>query len=56
MKLNEIKDNQGARKDRKRVARGIGSGSGIVIVACAGNKSCAKNGKNEQSNQNFFYR
>lgn len=28
MKLNEIKDNQGARKDRKRVARGIGSGSG----------------------------
>ena len=28
MKLNEIKDNEGARKDRKRVARGIGSGSG----------------------------
>ena len=28
MKLNEIKDNQGARKSRKRVARGIGSGSG----------------------------
>ena len=28
MKLNEIKDNQGARKDRKRVARGIGSGRG----------------------------
>lgn len=28
MKLNEIKDNQGARKDRKRVARGMGCGSG----------------------------
>lgn len=28
MKLNEIKDNEGARKNRKRVARGIGSGSG----------------------------
>ena len=28
MKLNEIKDNEGARKARKRVARGIGSGSG----------------------------
>ena len=28
MKLNEIKDNEGARKSRERVARGIGSGSG----------------------------
>ncbi len=28
MKLNEIKDNEGARKSRKRVARGIGSGFG----------------------------
>ena len=28
MKLNEIKDNEGARKSRKRVACGIGSGSG----------------------------
>ena len=28
MKLNEIKDNEGARKSRPRVARGIGSGSG----------------------------
>ena len=28
MKLNEIKDNEGARKYRKRVACGIGSGSG----------------------------
>ncbi len=28
MKLNEIRDNEGARKNRKRVARGIGSGSG----------------------------
>ena len=28
MKLNEIRDNEGARKSRKRVARGIGRGSG----------------------------
>ena len=28
MKLNEIKDNEGARKDRMRVGRGIGSGKG----------------------------
>lgn len=28
MKLNEIKDNEGATKNRKRVGRGIGSGSG----------------------------
>src|SRR3954465_8576984 len=28
MKLNEIADRQGARKNRKRVGRGIGSGSG----------------------------
>jgi large subunit ribosomal protein L15 len=28
MKLNEIKDNQGARKGRMRVGRGIGSGKG----------------------------
>lgn len=28
MKLNEIKDNNGARKSRMRVARGIGSGKG----------------------------
>ena len=28
MKLNEIKDNEGASKDRIRVGRGIGSGSG----------------------------
>lgn len=28
MKLNEIKDNQGATKDRMRVGRGIGSGKG----------------------------
>ncbi|MES2288291.1 MAG: 50S ribosomal protein L15 [Pseudomonadota bacterium] len=28
MKLNEIKDNAGARKSRMRVARGIGSGKG----------------------------
>ena len=28
MKLNEIKDNKGARKERMRVGRGIGSGKG----------------------------
>jgi large subunit ribosomal protein L15 len=28
MKLNELRDRDGARKDRKRVGRGIGSGSG----------------------------
>lgn len=28
MKLNEIRDNQGARKGRMRVGRGIGSGKG----------------------------
>lgn len=28
MKLNEIRDNNGARADRKRVGRGIGSGTG----------------------------
>ena len=28
MKLNELSDNAGARKDRKRVGRGIGSGTG----------------------------
>jgi len=28
MKLNEIKDNEGSSKNRKRVGRGIGSGTG----------------------------
>ncbi|CCQ74587.1 50S ribosomal protein L15 [Magnetospira sp. QH-2] len=28
MKLNELRDNEGARKPRKRVGRGIGSGRG----------------------------
>ena len=28
MKLNEITDNEGASKNRKRVGRGIGSGTG----------------------------
>jgi large subunit ribosomal protein L15 len=28
MKLNEIKDNEGATKSRKRIGRGIGSGTG----------------------------
>jgi large subunit ribosomal protein L15 len=30
MKLNEIKDNEGARKGRKRVGRGIASGTGVT--------------------------
>lgn len=30
MKLNEIKDNKGARKSRMRVARGLGSGKGVT--------------------------
>ena len=28
MKLNEISDNEGARKGRMRIGRGIGSGKG----------------------------
>ena len=28
MKLNELRDNEGAKKNRKRVGRGIGSGTG----------------------------
>ncbi len=28
MKLNQISDNQGATKARKRIGRGIGSGTG----------------------------
>ena len=28
MKLNELRDNEGARKSRSRVGRGIGSGKG----------------------------
>ena len=28
MKLNELRDNEGARRSRKRVGRGIGSGRG----------------------------
>ena len=28
MKLNEISDNPGATKNRKRVGRGVGSGTG----------------------------
>ena len=28
MKLNDLSDNQGAHKDRKRIGRGIGSGKG----------------------------
>jgi large subunit ribosomal protein L15 len=36
MKLNELADNQGARQERKRVGRGIGSGTGKT--AGRGNK------------------
>ena len=32
-KLNELRDNPGARKGRMRVGRGIGSGKGTGIVA-----------------------
>lgn len=30
MKLNQLKDNQGARKERTRVGRGYGSGKGVT--------------------------
>ncbi len=30
MKLNELKDNEGARKERMRVGRGYGSGKGVT--------------------------
>lgn len=40
MKLNELKDNEGARKDRTRVGRGIGSGKGKTCgVGQKGQKS-----------------
>ena len=32
MRLNEISDNQGATKDRKRVGRGAGSGTGKPVA------------------------
>ncbi|MFN3075704.1 MAG: 50S ribosomal protein L15 [Alphaproteobacteria bacterium] len=38
MKLNEIRDNDGARKGRMRVGRGIGSGKG---------KTCGRGGKGQ---------
>ncbi len=40
MKLNEIKDNDGARKGRMRVGRGIGSGKG---------KTCGRGNKGQGS-------
>ena len=40
MKLNEIKDNDGARKSRMRVGRGIGSGKG---------KTCGRGVKGQTS-------
>ena len=33
MKLNQLSDNEGARKDRKRIGRGIGSGTGKTAGA-----------------------
>lgn len=40
MKLNELKDNEGARKSRMRVGRGIGSGKG---------KTCGRGHKGQKS-------
>ncbi len=40
MKLNEIRDNEGARKNRIRVGRGIGSGKG---------KTCGRGVKGQKS-------
>jgi large subunit ribosomal protein L15 len=40
MKLNELKDNEGARKGRMRVGRGIGSGKG---------KTCGRGHKGQKS-------
>lgn len=40
MRLNELKDNEGARKDRMRVGRGIGSGKG---------KTCGRGVKGQKS-------
>lgn len=34
MKLNEIRDNDGARKSKMRVGRGIGSGKGKTASRC----------------------
>ena len=50
MKLNEIKDNEGARKSRKRVARGIGSGSGKT--AGKGQKGQKGAQQRQQKNRN----
>ena len=40
MKLNQIADNEGARKNRMRVGRGIGSGKG---------KTCGRGVKGQKS-------
>ncbi|MCP4395516.1 MAG: 50S ribosomal protein L15 [Alphaproteobacteria bacterium] len=40
MKLNDLKDNEGARKERTRVGRGIGSGKG---------KTCGRGHKGQKS-------
>ena len=42
MKLNELSNNKGAKKDRKRVGRGIGSGKG---------KTCGRGVKGQKSRE-----
>ena len=39
MKLNELRDNEGATKNRIRVGRGIGSGKGKPARGVKGQKS-----------------
>ena len=48
MKLNELRDNEGANKKKKRVARGVGSGKGKT--AGRGIK-----GQNSHINKGFSY-
>jgi large subunit ribosomal protein L15 len=49
MKLNDIRDNQGARKDRVRVGRGIGSGLGKT----AGRGQKGQKSRDRVSNKGF---
>ncbi len=44
MKLNELKNNEGARKTRNRVGRGIGSGNG---------KTCGRGHKGQKSRSGY---
>src|ERR671921_830827 len=45
MKLNELKDNQGSRKGRMRVGRGIGSGKGTLDHEALKGAGLARGGK-----------